>query len=139
MGIGALPDRKMVAEKTMEKRIVKANTISAIDVLLGLIMNIEKVKTIAQIEEWLFFNLGTDLFNAWLCYEDDKVTGMLIAEVAFNEYAFISYEWGENLHEQLTTWSNKLGLKKLLKYEKEPDSYLEKGWSILHTVIVKEI
>lgn len=123
----------------MEKRIVQANTLAAIDVLLDTIIKTKPDKPIEQIENWLLYNLGTDSFNAWLCYEDDKVVGMLIAEVSFGEFAFIAYEWGENLHKQLEKWAKRMELKKLLKYEKQPQPYIDSGWSILHTVIVKEI
>jgi len=127
--------------------IVNANTLTAKDELMGLIEELGSSKTKEETEQWLKINLGTDLFCAWLMFDEDEATGMLLAEVVESDTAFLAMDWVKNglgkedLLQKLELWANGLGLKKLIKYtNKSPTTFIKKhGWSVWQTVLVKEL
>ncbi len=131
----------------MEKRIVNANTLAAKDELLAKIKELGSTKTEAETKEWLTLNLGTELFGAWLTYDEGEIIGLLIAEVAMEDSAYIAFDWvkkgmsKEGLLDKAEKWAKNLGLKKMIKYtNKSPATYINKfGWSVWQTVLVKEL
>lgn len=128
-------------------KIVNANTLTAKDALMGLIKELGSSKTEKETEEWLKINLGTELFCAWLMFDEDETVGLLLAEVVHQDSAFVAMDWIKKglskqlLLEKLELWAKKLGLKKLIKYtNKSPTTFIKKhGWSVWQTVLVKEL
>lgn len=133
--------------KGKEMKIVNANTLAAKDVLLETILKTIPDKTREQVDEWLLLNLGTDLFGAWLAYDEDEVVGMLAAETVMDDFAYIAFDWvksgisKEELLNKAEQWTKNLGLKKMVKYtNKSPTTYIKKfGWSVWQTVLIKEL
>ena len=131
----------------MEKKIVNANSLSAKEDLLGMILNTNPHKTEEQINQWLRFNLGTDLFGAWIMLDNDEQVAMITAETIADDSAYIAFDWAkggvskEGLLKKVETWARDLGLKKMIKYtNKSPTTYIKKfGWSVWQTVLVKEL
>lgn len=131
----------------MAKRIVNANTLSAKDDLLKKIEEIGPTKTREENSRWLMSNLGTELFGAWLLYEEDEIAGLLISEVVMGDSAYIAMDWTkggvskDGLLEKVEEWSKKLGLRKMIRYtNKSPTTFIKKyGWSVWQTVLVKEL
>ena len=128
-------------------KIVNANTLAAKEVLMDLIEKLGSTKTESQTNEWLTLNLGTDLFCAWLMFDEDETIGLLLAEVVEGDKAFVAMDWvkkgigKEGLLEKLEIWAKNLDLKRLIKYtNKSPTTFIKKhGWSVWQTVLVKEL
>lgn len=128
-------------------KLVNANTLTAKDALMGIIEKLGSSKTKEETEEWLKINLGTELFCAWLMFDEDETTGLLLAEVIHRDSAFVAMDWVKNglgkeaMLEKLEIWAKDLGLKKLIKYtNKSPTTFIKKhGWSVWQTVLVKEL
>ncbi len=131
----------------MEKRIVDGNSLSAKGALMGLIEKLGSTKTKEQTEKWLTLNLGTDLFGAWMMFDEDEIIGLLIAEAVGNDSAFVAMDWVKKgmsktgLLEKAEAWARNLDLKKLIKYtNKSPTTFIKKhGWSVWQTVLIKEL
>ena len=128
-------------------KIVNANTLAAKEMLMGLIERLGSTKTESQTNEWLTLNLGTDLFGAWLMFDEDETIGLLLAEVVEGDKAFVAMDWVKkgigkgDLLEKLEIWAKNLDLKRLIKYtNKSPTTFIKKhGWSVWQTVLVKEL
>ncbi len=131
----------------MGKKLVNANTLTAKNELMVLIEKLGSTRTKQETNEWLTLNLGTDLFCAWIVFDNNKATGLLLAEAIENDSAFVAMDWAkggtgkEGLLEKLELWAKNLGLKKLIKYtNKSPTTFIKKhGWSVWQTVLVKEL
>jgi len=125
-------------------KIVNANMLEAKDDLLAMVLKTEPSQIKERVIEWLVLNLGTDLFGAWLAFEDDEIVGMLIIETVANDVAYLSFDWTKNgdikgLLEKAERWAKDLGLRKMIKYTRRPDTYTKYGWSIFQTVLTKEL
>jgi hypothetical protein len=126
---------------------VNANMIAAKDDLLELILKLGSSKTPEQTEQWLALNLGTDLFGAWVTYDEDEIVGLIVAEVTPDNSVYIAMDWvknglsNEELLLEAEEWAKELGLNRMIKYtNKSPATYIKKyGWSVWQTVLVKEL
>lgn len=117
---------------------------------MELIAKIETPRTEAEINAWLIFNLGTDLFNAWIAIEKDEPVGMITAEIVNAEgpTTFIAFNYikagtagNEELVQRVEEWAKKMETNKLLFYTKRsPMTFIKKyGFSLVQSVIKKDI
>lgn len=131
-------------------KIINANTLSAKDTLIEIITNIDDSFDSNTINTWLAFNLGTDLFNAFIAFEDDEPIGMITAEVinAKGPAIYISYNYAKQgysvygkLLEQIEKWAKGLDIKRLIFYtKKNPSTFIKKfGFSLIRSVLEKDI
>lgn len=137
-----MSNRKMV--------IVNANTIKAKDVLVGLIEKVDSPQTKEAINMWLSFSLGTDLFNAWIAYDEYEPVGVITAEVvnADGPSVFIAFNYvkpgisvnGE-LVQKVEDWARLMETNKLLFYTKRsPMTFIKKyGFELVQSVLKKDI
>lgn len=131
-------------------RILNANTLSSKEMLMELIGKIESPRTVAEINNWLTLNLGTDLFNAWIAIEKDEPVGMVTAEVvnaegpttyiAFN-YMRAGTKGNEELVEKVEEWAKKMETTKILFYTKRsPMTFIKSyGFQLVQSVLKKDI
>jgi len=130
--------------------IVNANTLSAKDELAQLIAKIDHPRTQKQVDEWLLLNLGTDLFGAWIAYENDEPVGMIIGEIVFCDgiTCYIAFNWvkpgvgiNKDLVQRIEDWAKKMEANKLLFYTKRsPTTFIKKyGFEIVQSVLRKEL
>ncbi len=131
-------------------RILNANTLSSKDTLMDLIGRIKTPRTNEEIENWLTFSLGTDLFNAWIAVEKDEPVGMITAEVvsaegpttyiAFN-YMKVGVSGNEELVQKVEDWAKKMETDKILFYTKRsPRTFIKSyGFELVQSVIKKDI
>ena len=117
---------------------------------MGLIEKIDSPQTKEAIDMWLTFSLGTDLFAAWLAYDEDEPAGMITGEVvnADGPTVFIAFNYvkpgvsvnGE-LVQKIEVWAKSMGANKLLFYtKKSPVTFIKKyGFELVQSVLKKEI
>ena len=131
-------------------RIINANTLKAKDVLLGMISKTETSHTDETIGAWLNFSLGTDLFGAWIAYDEDEPVGMITAEVvnADGISVFIAFNYvkpgvaiNQELVQKAEDWAKKMEANKLLFYTKRsPMTFIKKhGFELVQSVLKKDI
>ena len=131
-------------------KILNANSLSAKDTLMELIGKIDTPRTEAEINGWLTFNLGTDMFNAWIAIEKDEPVGMITAEIVNAEgpTTYIAFNYmkagtagNEELVEKVEEWAKKMDTNKILFYTKRsPRTFIKKyGFSLVQSVLRKDI
>ena len=131
-------------------KIVNANTLEAKDVLLDLTSKVKSSHTEETVKMWLTFNLGTDMFSAWIAYDKDEPVGLITGEVVNAEgpTVFIAFNYvksgtainGQLIH-KVEDWAKKLEIKKLLYYtKKSPATFIKKhGFELVQSVLKKEL
>jgi hypothetical protein len=127
--------------------IVNANVLSAKDDILNKLLSLGVNKPEQNTDEWLMINLGTDMFGAWLSYDEDEIVGMLLVEVIEGNMGYVAVDWVKNglskngMFEKAEKWAKDLGLDKLIKYtDKDTTTFVKKfGWSVWQTVLIKEL
>ncbi|KKK57710.1 hypothetical protein LCGC14_3051740 [marine sediment metagenome] len=131
-------------------KIINANTLSAKDVLLETILKIKTSHESKTIDRWLTFNLGTDLFNAWIMYEKDEPVGIITGEVVNSEgqAVFIAFNYikpgmlgNQELLQKVENWAKKMDVNRLLFYTKRsPMTFIKKyGFELVQSVLRKDI
>lgn len=131
-------------------KILNANMLSAKDMLMELIAKIETPRTVDEIKGWLTFNLGTDMFNAWIAIEKDEPVGVITAEIVNAEgpTTYIAFNYmkpatsgNEELVEKVEEWAKEMDTNKILFYTKRsPMTFIKKyGFSLVQSVLKKDI
>jgi hypothetical protein len=130
--------------------IVNANSIKAKEVLADMISKVGSTQTDEAINMWLTFGLGTEMFNAWITFDEDEPIGMITAEVvdADGPAVYIAFNWfksgqagNENLITKVGEWARELEIKKILYYtKKSPNTFIKKyGFSLVQSVLQKDV
>ncbi|KKL96958.1 hypothetical protein LCGC14_1839270 [marine sediment metagenome] len=130
--------------------IVNANLLSAKDELLETILKIKTSHKKETIDVWLKYNLGTDLFNAWVMYEKDEPVGIITAEVVNSDgpAVFIAFNYikpgvkrNEELVQKVEDWAKEMEINKLLFYTKRsPATFIKKyGFEFVQSVLRKDL
>jgi len=122
------------------------------EIILDLIGKIKKVdKPRRELNAWLLVNLGTDIFNAWTVFDEDKTNGLLTCEIVeqfIDPKVFISFVYiepdtdcGQELLDKCEQWAESIGVKKLMFYTKRNYRGFERKYKfkLLRTVMVKEL
>lgn len=124
--------------------------LSAKETLMELIAKIETPRTVGEINGWLTFNLGTDMFNAWIAIEKDEPVGVITAEIVNAEgpTTYIAFNYmkpatsgNEELVEKVEEWAKEMDTNKILFYTKRsPMTFIKKyGFSLVQSVLKKDI
>ncbi|MHC4621506.1 MAG: GNAT family N-acetyltransferase [Planctomycetota bacterium] len=131
-------------------RIVNANTIKAKEDITGLIAKAGAEQSPEAIDMWLSSFLGTDVFGAWLAFDEKDVpVGLLVCEMIDNPpAAYISFYYkkpgttfnGEMMN-KAEEWAKGKDLHKLILYcEKSPMTLIKKyGFKLVRHILDKEI
>ena len=131
-------------------KIVNANTLKAKDALIGMISKIKTSQKPDTIDRWLTFSLGTEMFNAWIAFDEEEPIGMITAEIVNAEGAtvYIAFNYikpGQGINGDLVgkveNWAKKMDVNKLLFYTKtSPATFIKKyGFELVQSVLKKEI
>ena len=131
-------------------KIVNANTLSAREDLLEMISKIETSHDTKTISAWLTLSIGTDMFNAFIAFDEGVPVGMITGEVvdADGQSVFIAFNYvkpgvtinGE-LIQKIEDWAKEMEIGKLLFYTKRsPATFIKKyGFSLVQSVLKKDI
>lgn len=129
--------------------IINANTLKAKGDLMALIEKTNGTLPKEIIDQWLTYNLGTDVFGAWIAVEKELV-GMVLCElvephdpkiyIAFN-YQKDGVDANAELFKRVEQWAKEKDIHKLIIYAKHhPQTYIKKhGFRLVQTVLDKEI
>jgi len=120
------------------------------EIILDLIGKIKKVdKSRQEINVWLMVNLGTDIFDAWISFNENRPTGLLTCEIVeqrTDPTGYISFiepdtDFDSELLSKCEQWAKSIGVKKLMFYMKRNYRGFEKKYKfrLLRTVMVKEL
>ena len=131
-------------------KVVKANSLSAKDMLMTLISKVGSPRTAAEISVWLTMNLGTDLFNAWIAIDNNEPVGVMTAEVVNAEgpTVYIAFNYmkpgtagNHELVQRVEDWAKAMEVNKLLFYTKRsPVTFIKKyGFELVQSVLKKDI
>jgi hypothetical protein len=125
-------------------KIINANTIKAKEDILDLIAaNGDR----ASLDNWLTFNLGTDVFGAWLVVKDEPI-GVLLCEIngMQGDQAWISFlilpkgiHAYEGLLSKADSWAQEKGIRNFIFYSKNRKTAERHGFKFITSVFTKEI
>lgn len=124
-------------------KIVDANSLKNKSQILNLLKN--ENSSIEGLDNWLKFNLGTDVFGAWIAYEKDKPAGILLCEVngLRRDSVFISFLWGRQAYKPLIqiaeAWAKEKGINNIVYYSKNRRTAEKYGFKFIASVMTKEI
>ena len=130
-------------------RLVNANSLSSIDPLRELIHKVNGQKTEQELDLYLAINLGTQVFDAWIVYDEDEITGMITVEMVdltIGPKAFIPYLYAKSkevrdlLFSRVEKWAKEKRLNKMVIYSnRHYKKYQDYGFELKRTVLEKDV
>ena len=130
-------------------KIVNANHQRPKSQLKSLIRKVDGKTGEQALDVYLSFNLGTDVFGAWLAYDNDKIVGMIACEMVepHEPKAYIAYNYvkpGHNANPELfgavEGWAKEKDIHKIIFFTKSPNTYIKKyGFNFVRSVLDKDI
>lgn len=131
-------------------RIINVNSLKDKEQIKELIAKTNPPNSQQQIDIWLDFNLGTDVFNAWIAYKEDEAIGLIVCEIVepFNPKVFIAFNYfkvatkgNDELLKKVEDWAKERDMHKLVFHTKHnPNTFIKKyDWKLTKTILEKEI
>lgn len=130
--------------------IINANNLKNKEQIKELILKTFPPNSEQQIGAWLDFNLGTDVFGAWITYEENEPIGFVTCEIVepYNPKAFIAFAYmkpgkkgGQEMLLKIEDWAKEKDIHKLLFHtRRSPRAFVRKyGFTLSKSILEKEI
>jgi len=131
-------------------RIINANNLKDKEQIKELIAKTNPPNSEQTIDVWLDFNLGTDVFGAWIVYEEDEAVGLVTCEIVepYDPKAFIAFAYmksgekgGLEMLVRVEDWAKEKDIHKLLFHtRRSPRAFIKKyGFVLSKSILEKEI